>query len=292
MRVLLYHRTSAADAGRPPQETLDELRRTAAAWEWTVVGEHHDYHPLHSGPRPELERVTARLAAKEADLVVVAELWRPFRDMRHLARLGARWLELGAGLVSLAEGVDGSTPAGRLFLEDLVRLLGALERGRHAEATRVGILRARLDAEKLGLPTRPGAVPVNRLEVKKLYEEGKGGRYLSQRAIVKTIKRSGGRISEGTLRHVLTEMREAGMLDEAKRSKLRDRVGFDHGGRPPVRLSYDAGEIDAMLARGLGPSRILRTAASLPKGTTMWAVRRMIAARREAVAAASAGKAS
>ena len=272
IRAALYHRTSAADAGSPPGEALEELRRYASRRAWCVVGEHVDHHPRHDGPRPELELLAGRVAAGEVDVVLVASLHRLFRDLRSFAATGRQWLSRGTTVVAIAESLDGTAVDGGLLLRGALELMHALEHRRHSEATRVGtILR--------GAEGRLGwRIPVNKLEVKTLYEDGTNGRYLSARKIVAEIKRAGGRMSEGTLRKVLREMREAGMLDEGKRRELAARTHARHrGGRPAVRLVYDPIEIATLLANGCGADRIKKLATSLPRGTTTWRVRRIIA---------------
>lgn len=280
IRAVLYHRTSAADAAAPPGEALEELRRYASRRSWRVVGEHVDHHPRHDGPRPQLEHLAGRVAAGEVDVVLVESLHRLFRDLRTFAATGRDWLEHGTTLVAIAESLDGTSTAGKLLLRDAFELLHALEHRRHSEATRVGMLLSEAGSGRLGW-----RIPVNKLEVKTLYEEGHHGRYLSARKIVVEIKRAGGRMSEGKLHRVLREMREAGMLEEEKRRQLAARTKASHsGGRPAVRLVYDRAEIAAYLARGYGADRIRKLATSLPRGTTTWRVRRIIAEVRAAAA--------
>ena len=60
---------------------------------------------------------------------------------------------LGVGFVSLGEGIDTSTPAGRLQLH----ILGAIaefERARIAERVRLGVARAKAQGKRLGRPRR------------------------------------------------------------------------------------------------------------------------------------------
>jgi len=68
---------------------------------------------------------------------------------------------VGVGFVSLAEGVDATTPAGRLQLH----VLGAIaefERERIRERVLAGLERAKGQGKKLGRPK--ARVPVERLE--------------------------------------------------------------------------------------------------------------------------------
>ena len=72
----------------------------------------------------------------------------------------SRALKLGVAFVSLSEGIDATTPAGRLQLH----VLGAIaefERARIAGRVKAGLQRARRDGQRLGRPM--GKVPVERV---------------------------------------------------------------------------------------------------------------------------------
>ena len=58
---------------------------------------------------------------------------------------------LGVAFVSLGEGIDCTTPAGRLQLHVLAAL-AEFERARIAERVRAGLARVRRDGQKLGRP--------------------------------------------------------------------------------------------------------------------------------------------
>jgi len=67
---------------------------------------------------------------------------------------------LGVAFVSLTEGIDATTPAGRLQLH----VLGAIaefERARVVERVRAGLARARAQGKRLGRPH--AVVPLDRL---------------------------------------------------------------------------------------------------------------------------------
>ena len=67
---------------------------------------------------------------------------------------------MGVAFISLSEGIDATTPAGKLQLH----VLGAIaeyERGRIAERVKAGLLRARAQGKRLG--RCPMRVPAERL---------------------------------------------------------------------------------------------------------------------------------
>ena len=73
------------------------------------------------------------------------------RPRRHLILLLEELRALGVDFVSIAEGIDATTPAGRLQMH----ILGAIaefERARIAERVRAGLSRARRQGKKLGRP--------------------------------------------------------------------------------------------------------------------------------------------
>jgi DNA invertase Pin-like site-specific DNA recombinase len=88
-----------------------------------------------------------------SSLLVVWKLDRLGRNLRHLIMLLDELKALGVGFVSLGEGIDTSTAAGRLQLH----ILGAIaefERARIAERVRLGVARAKAQGKRLGRPRR------------------------------------------------------------------------------------------------------------------------------------------
>lgn len=101
--------------------------------------------------RPELDRLVADAKRRRFDAVVCWRLDRLGRNLRHLILLIDDFSGLGVAFVSLAEGIDATTPAGRLQLH----ILGAIaefERARIQERVRAGLARARAQGQRLGRP--------------------------------------------------------------------------------------------------------------------------------------------
>lgn len=112
---------------------------------------------------------------------------------------------------------------------------------------------------------------VNELELKELYERGRGGRYLSLAGIASELD-----VSVGTVKQRLAGMKASGRLDTERRVRLRARAGKGRSGPPRARIAYDADELRALRAAGLGPARILKAAVSLPHRATIAHVRRIL----------------
>ena len=146
MRAAIYARVSTLDQEHENQ--LQELRRYAQArgWEGTEFVDHGV-----SGARdrrPALDRLVADARRRKVDTVVVWRLDRLGRSLKHLVTLLDELQALGVGFVSLGEGIDLQTPAGRLQLHILASL--AQFRERIAERVRAGLARARANGQRLG----------------------------------------------------------------------------------------------------------------------------------------------
>jgi DNA invertase Pin-like site-specific DNA recombinase len=103
--------------------------------------------------RPALDEMLKAAKRRKFDVVVCWRLDRPGRNLRHLILLLDELHALGVAFVSLAEGIDATTPAGRLQLH----VLGAIaefERAPVQERVRAGLERARAQGRRLGRPER------------------------------------------------------------------------------------------------------------------------------------------
>ena len=158
-RAAIYARVSTVD--QQPENQLVELRRYVEARGWSVT-EFVDHGVSGAKDRrPALDRLIRDAKRRRFDVLVCWRLDRLGRNLRHLILLIDELHALGVAFVSLAEGIDATTPAGRLQLH----ILGAIaefERARIAERVQAGLARARANGKRLG---RPHAhVPVERLE--------------------------------------------------------------------------------------------------------------------------------
>jgi DNA invertase Pin-like site-specific DNA recombinase len=154
MRATIYARVSTFD--QEPENQLAELRRYAAAREWTVA-EHVDRGISGAKDRrPALDALLADARRRRFDVLVVWRLDRLGRNLRHLITLLEELNALGIAFVSLNEGIDATTPAGKLQMH----ILGAIaefERARIAERVKAGLQRARAQGKRLGRPRKARA---------------------------------------------------------------------------------------------------------------------------------------
>ena len=101
--------------------------------------------------RPALDRLVNDAKRRQFDTVVVWRLDRLGRNLRHLITLLEELYAMGVAFVSLHEGIDATTPAGKLQMH----ILGAIaefERARIAERAKAGLARAKANGRRLGRP--------------------------------------------------------------------------------------------------------------------------------------------
>jgi DNA invertase Pin-like site-specific DNA recombinase len=150
-RAAIYARVSTFD--QEPENQLQELRRYIQARGWTAT-EYVDRGVSGAKERrPALDQLVADAKRRRFDVLVCWRLDRLGRNLKHLITLLEELHAMGVAFVSLAEGIDATTPAGKLQMH----ILGAIaefERSRIAERVMAGLARARAQGTKLGRPKR------------------------------------------------------------------------------------------------------------------------------------------
>lgn len=158
MRAALYARVSTFD--QQPENQLEELRRYASARGWDVK-EYVDHGVSGAKTtRPALDAMMADAKRRRFDVLVCWRLDRLGRNLKHLVTMLDEVQALGIAFVSLHEGIDATTPAGRLQLH-ILAAIAEFERGRIQERVMAGLARARAQGVRLGRPK--GQVPTARL---------------------------------------------------------------------------------------------------------------------------------
>lgn len=158
MKTAIYARVSTVD--QEPENQLQELRRYVQARDWTAV-EYVDRGVSGAKDRrPALDQMLADARRRRFDVVVCWRLDRLGRNLKHLLTMLEELQALGVAFVSLTEGIDATTPAGKLQMH----ILGAIaefERERIRERVLAGLQRARTQGKRLGRPR--AVIPVDRL---------------------------------------------------------------------------------------------------------------------------------
>jgi DNA invertase Pin-like site-specific DNA recombinase len=151
-RVALYARVSTSN-GQTTETQLHELREQASIRGWTVYREYVDEGISGSGrvKRPALDALIADARRGRFDVVCVWALDRIGRNLKHLVSLLEDFESVGVKFLSLKEGLDLGSAAGRLQLH-ILAALSEFERSRVQELVRAGISRARAQGRRCGRP--------------------------------------------------------------------------------------------------------------------------------------------
>ena len=151
IRAAIYARVSTTDQSCENQ--LLELRRYCEARGWQATEYVVAGISGAKDRRPALDALLRDAKRRRFDVLVCWRLDRLGHNLRHLILLLDDLQATGVAFVSLSEGIDATTPAGRLQLH----VLGAIaefERGRVVERVRLGMAGAKAQGEALGRPAR------------------------------------------------------------------------------------------------------------------------------------------
>ena len=152
MKAAIYARVSTLD--QEPENQLAELRRYVRARSWPEATEYVDKGVSGSkNRRPALDRLIQDAKRRGFDVLVVWRLDRLGRNLRHLVTLLDELQVIGVSFVSLGEGIDCTTPAGRLQLHVLAAL-AEFERARIAERVKAGLGYCQVDEIPADRPPR------------------------------------------------------------------------------------------------------------------------------------------
>jgi len=151
MRAAIYARVSTHN-GQDPMLQVRELREYCARRSWEIAGEY-----VNTGvsgakdSRPELNRLVADARRRRFDVLAVYRYDRFARSLRQLVNALEEFCSLGIEFVSLHEGVDTSTPNGRLIF-GIFASIAEFERELIRDRVRSGLRNARAKGKRLGRP--------------------------------------------------------------------------------------------------------------------------------------------
>lgn len=185
MTAVGYARVSTKDQALDPQ--LDALAR---------AGAERTFHDVASGKLASRPRLDAALDyLRRGDTLVITKLDRLGRSIAHLVQLAAVLRERGIELRVIDQGIDTSTPGGRLFFHILASI-AEFERELIGERTRDGLTAARARGRRGGRPLVMDAARTALAQ--KMYDE--------QVPVIEIARRL--RVARGTLyRHLQTGVR-------------------------------------------------------------------------------------
>src|ERR1035437_9688316 len=156
LRAALYARISMLNHGQDPEVQLGELREYCQRRGFAIAHEYVDRGISGSREkRPALDKLIADCRKRLVDAVVVYRYDRFARSLRQLVNALEEFRSLGIDFISIHEGVDTSTPNGRLvfgifasiaeFERELIRdrvrsgLAAAKAKGKRMRRTRVAV---------------------------------------------------------------------------------------------------------------------------------------------------------
>ena len=190
-RAAIYARVSTHN-GQNPEMQLEELRAYCKRRDWELAGEYVDTGISGAKEhRPALDRLLSDCRKRLADAVVVYRYDRFARSLRQLVNALEEFRALGIDFVSLHEGVDTSTPNGRLVF-GIFASIAEFERELIRDRLRSGLASAKAKGKRLGRPR----VFVDRARITTLRAQGR-----SWSSICKEL-----RVSKGTAQRAVLSL--------------------------------------------------------------------------------------
>jgi len=151
VKCALYARVSTRK-GQDPKMQIKELREYCHRRGWKIAGEFIDSGVSGAiDTRPALDRLMRDCRLRLVDAVIVYRYDRFARSVRHLVNALCEFDSPGIRFVSLHEGVDTSTPNGRLIF-GIFASIAEFERELMRERIRSGLASARAQGKTLGRP--------------------------------------------------------------------------------------------------------------------------------------------
>ena len=151
-KVVTYSRVSTDHHEQNPMVQVEEMRRYCKDRGWLVVDEIVDHgFSGSSTTRPGLKKLMEMARNKEVESIMVLNLSRLFRSLKHLVVTLEEFHSLDVSFVSIKEAVDYSTPSGRLFV-GVIGSLNEFTRELIRENTILGLKHARNSGKVLGRP--------------------------------------------------------------------------------------------------------------------------------------------
>src|SRR5712692_6121358 len=174
-RAAIYARCSTLN-GQNPEMQLGELRAFCERRGWPVGSEYVDAGVSGSKEhRPQRDRLLADCRRRRVDVVLVYRYDRFARSLRQLVNALEDFRSLGIDFISLHEGVDTSTPNGRLVF-GIFASIAEFERELIRDRVRSGLAAAKARGRRLGRPR----VTVDAARIASLRAQGRSWREITR----------------------------------------------------------------------------------------------------------------
>src|ERR1017187_200298 len=169
IRAALYARISTLNHGQDPEVQLRELREFCQRRGFAIAHEYVDRGISGSREkRPALDKLIADCRKRLVDAVVVYRYDRFARSLRQLVNSLEEFRALDIEFISIHEGVDTSTPNGRLIF-GIFASIAEFERELIRDRVRSGLAAAKAKGKRIGRPK----VAVDVLKIASLRRQGR-----------------------------------------------------------------------------------------------------------------------
>lgn len=150
MKAALYARVSRADQQTIPAQ-LSEMREYCARRSWQIVGEFEEQASGAKTDRPQRKELMRLVQRGKVEVVLVWKLDRWGRSTVDLLSTLKEIHGCGAAFVSITEGLDLTTPSGRM-MAGMLAVFAEFEREMIIARTVEGLKLAREKGKTLGRP--------------------------------------------------------------------------------------------------------------------------------------------
>lgn len=153
MKVALYARVSTSK-GQTVENQLRELQAVGARLGWTIVAIHIDEGISGArgrDQRPGYDALLKGVARREYDLIAAWSVDRLGRSLQDLVGFLAEIQSRGVGLYLHVQGLDTTTPSGRLLFS-LLSVFADYERSMVRDRVLAGLERTKAKGTRLGRP--------------------------------------------------------------------------------------------------------------------------------------------
>jgi DNA invertase Pin-like site-specific DNA recombinase len=177
LKAALYARVSRNNGHQDPEVQLREMREYCKSRGWWAYAEYVDTGVSGSKEsRPQLNQLMADAAIRKFDVVIVWKFDRFARSAQHLLKALESFNSMSISFVSTTEGIDTSTPMGKLVFT-VLGAVAEMERALIVERVRAGIRKAKATGTRSGLPI---GSPRNELTTEQVRARQVSGESVSQ----------------------------------------------------------------------------------------------------------------
>jgi site-specific DNA recombinase len=149
MKVALYIRVSTVGKDQDPEVQLLQLRRYVEYQKWEIFDVYKDECGGRTPSRPGMDRLIEDAKARKFDTILVLRIDRIMRSVKHFYNLNEVLEAHGVKIVSAIDGLDYSTPIGKMVRGILLHV-AEFEVEQLSQRTKEGLAKAREDGKVLG----------------------------------------------------------------------------------------------------------------------------------------------